>query len=444
MKLRGTLPLLFIVSLSACGSARDPSSSGSNPIGGDDTGTKPNPGDDTGAPGVDSGTPVVDTGSGTDTDPGTDGLVVQEWGTYTSVQSSDGHAIGGLHHEDERLPSFVLRRNWTDRSNYYFENLPEEPLQQLETPVLYFWSKKAQQVSVKIDFPQGVVGQWYPDAKAFSPALGACTSMGPGSMTWDVTVDPSIDAKTFPSVDPTEIWAPSRNVKSTPVRYANDGTGVSESEQFIFYRGLGKFEPSVRVTETADGVMHVTNGSPDDVRAAFVLRVTSSGGTITGLGALGAGKTIDTAVPTTVSPIDAYLTDARRSVKTALMGSGLADDVAQAMVDTWTRSWFKNVGLRVLYVAPRKWTDGWLPTTITPTPKSLVRTLVGRIESLTPSEENDLLAQIHANAPSGAPIDLSTLGRFAEPRLRRALEQLTDAKEKSYTQSLIDSAHALP
>src|SRR5207248_1302966 len=100
--------------------------------------------------------------------------------------------------------------------------------------------------------------------------------------------------------------------------------------------------------------------------------------------------------------------------------------------------------LRVLYVAPRKWTDGWLPTTITPAPTSLVRTLVGRIETLTPSEEDALSAQIHANAATGTPIDLATLGRFAEPRLRRALEGLTDATEKSYAQSQLDAAHALP
>jgi hypothetical protein len=263
-------------------------------------------------------------------------------------------------------------------------------------------------------------------------------------MTWNVTVDPAISTATFPAVDPTEIWAPSRHVASTPVKFTSTTGGAEETEQFIFYRGLGKFDPPVRVTETADGTMHVSNASSDDLQAAFVLRVTDTGGTIVSLGAIHAGETRDQAVPTSVQSIDAYVANAKSALHDALVASGLVDDVAQAMVDTWTRSWFKNVGLRVLYVAPRKWTDGWLPTTITPAPKSLVRTLVGRIETLTTAEEDALTAQIKANAASGAPIDLATLGRFAEPRLRRALEGLTDATEKSYAQTQVDAAHALP
>src|SRR5256885_5749997 len=54
-----------------------------------------------------------------------------------------------------------------------------------------------------------------------------------------------------------------------------------------------------------------------------------------------------------ISQVDAmgdYLAAARSGLKSALLESGLYDDVAQAMVDTWTRSWFRNVGLRVLYV----------------------------------------------------------------------------------------------
>ena len=412
---------------------------------------------------VDSGTSSIDSGTSDKPDTATledttaprpdappsdapiaDGLAVQEWGTYTSVQASDGHALGGLHHEDETLPAFVQRRNWSDRSNYYFENLAEEPLQQLETPVLYFWSKKAQDVQVQIDFPQGVVGQWYPDATKFSPDLGNCKALEKGSMTWNVTVDPSIDPSTFRPVDPKEIWAPSRNVASTPVHFTGTTGSADEREQFIFYRGLGKFNPEVKVIEGVDGSMHVTNGTHDDIASAFVLRVTADGGTIVSLGALKAGTTFDTKVPTTVKSIDNYVADAKKALHDALMASGLRDDVAQAMVDTWTRSWFKNVGLRVLYLAPRAWTDSWLPTTITPTPTSLVRTLVGRIESITPSEETSLIAAVKDHAKSGAAFDVTTLGRFSEPRLRRAIESLTDAGEITYGNGLIDKAHALP
>src|SRR5262249_52309136 len=81
------------------------------------------------------------------------GLVVQEWGTFTSVEAADGHPLGGVHHVDEALPPWVHQRNFTDRSNYYFEQLPEEPLEQLETPVLYFWAPRRMAARVAVRFP---------------------------------------------------------------------------------------------------------------------------------------------------------------------------------------------------------------------------------------------------------------------------------------------------
>jgi hypothetical protein len=173
--------------------------------------------------------------------------------------------------------------------------------------------------------------------------------------------------------------------------------------------------------------------------------VQGSNARIVPLGALHAGETRAAPAPSATQPLDAYVAEAQTALRTALGASGLKGDVAQAMVDTWTRSWFKNEGLRVLYVAPRSWTDTFLPTQITPTPSSSVRTLVGRVEVLTPAEESQLVAQIRAAAKTHAAFDLSTLGRFAEPRLRRALEQLTDpTDDRAYAQGLVDQAHAQP
>jgi hypothetical protein len=369
------------------------------------------------------------------------GLVVQEWGTYTSVEASDGHALGGVHHVDEALPTWVHSRNWSNRSAYFFEQLPEEPLQQLETPVLYFWAPEVTTAHIAIDFPQGVVGEWYPDAAAYTPAIGNCTSIGGGQMSWDVTLDPSIATSSFAAVDPTNIWAPSRNVASTPVK--NDKT--AEAEQFIFYRGLGKFDPPVHVVAGGDGQLRVTNSSSDDLAAAFVLVVDGNQGQVVSVGALHGGETRAVPVPAATRDLDGYVADAQGALHGALVGSGLKDDVARAMVDTWTRSWFKNEGLRVLYLAPRSWTDGYLPTTITPAPSAFVRTLVGRVEIIQPSEESALVANVRAHAISGEPLDLTTLGRFAEPRLRRTLELLDPKQDDiAYAQSLIDQAHMQP
>ena len=445
--------LLFtsLVLTASCASKND-SAPGSTPA--DDTGATPAV--DSGAPGVDATredttSPPTDTAVAKDATPppcadaSCDGLIAQEWGTYTSVQGTDGKTLGGVHHVDEALPNWVHSRNFTNPSSYFFEKLPEEPLQQLETPVIYFWSKKAIDVEVKVDFPKGVVGEWYPDAKSYAPKIDSLTGVSNGTMTWSVSVDPAIAASSFPPIDPTNIWGPSRNVKSTPLRFPSTTGGAGENEQFIFYRGLATYDAAIRVTSGADGVLHVSNTSSDDVPAAFALQVVGDKAQIVPIGALKGGKTLDVTPPSPTQPLATYVTEAQRVLKDALVESGLYDDVAKAMVETWTRSWFKNTGLRILYLAPRKWTDGWLPLNITPAPIALTRTLVGRIEVITKSEEPALVASIREAAKTHATFDIAALGRFAEPRLRRAYELLTlSTDDKAYALGLVDESHARP
>src|SRR5262249_15173138 len=160
---------------------------------------------------------------------------------------------------------------------------PEEPIQQLETPVLYFWSSTARAVQVDVGFPQGIVGQWYPEAASFTPELGALTKMASGQMSWQVMVDPAIDAAGVGSVSPDEIWAPSREVESTPVSYGG------ETEQFIFYRGLGMFDPPVRVEAAAGGGLRVRNAGTEAIDGVIVLRSGDAGGGLAFVGRVAAG-----------------------------------------------------------------------------------------------------------------------------------------------------------
>src|SRR5213078_3323676 len=135
------------------------------------------------------------------------------------------------------------------------------------------------------------------------------------------------------------------------------------------------------------------------------------------IGALAAGATAVVPIPAAADDAATYVATARALLEQALVASGLHAEVARAMVDTWSRSWFRNEGLRLLYLAPRAWTDAWLPTTITPAPSAFVRTLVGRIEVLTPEEERGLVTTLRAQRQANLFLDPSTLGRFAEPRL---------------------------
>src|SRR5260370_26508587 len=71
-------------------------------------------------------------------------LVVHEWGTFLSVQGSDGGSLGGMVDSDEILPSFVESRGlgtW-QRSQMRLK---------METPVTYFYTDRPCDVQVRVE-----------------------------------------------------------------------------------------------------------------------------------------------------------------------------------------------------------------------------------------------------------------------------------------------------
>lgn len=133
-------------------------------------------------------------------------LVVHEWGTFTSVEGSNGVALQGLQHEDEPLPDFVYGRDSLPAAATSALSAAGGPgehccsggehkrveqallarndtviTQKLETPVIYFYSDQAQTVKVDVDFPGGVISQWFPNASHFSPPVGGNQPLANGS-----------------------------------------------------------------------------------------------------------------------------------------------------------------------------------------------------------------------------------------------------------------------
>jgi hypothetical protein len=378
-------------------------------------------------------------------------LVVHEWGTFTSVGSSTGVLMEGLHHEEEPLPLFVHGRSAEPGGpvavempgNKSMETLPIQVTQKLETPVLYFYGAAARGVRVRVDFPDGVLSQWYPAATRFGPELGLVAVPRQGFMEWTFDMIPGMLPTEFPAVAADDIWAPSRRVRSVPVAVG------AEREGFIFYRGLGAFELPLRMTVDAADQITIRNLSTDASPALFLLRVHPGGGAIVELGSLAASGVMAN-VPSPIGGkehnLDAYVANAQDLIAAALVKTGLYADEARAMVDTWSKSYFKSEGLRVLYVVPRAWTDKLLPLSVQPAPQAVVRTLVGRVELLAPSEEKDLLVRVSAAAASAMPFPdvISSMGRLAEPKLRRTLELATDPAVRDWTQRAITFATAMP
>src|SRR3989440_12264939 len=98
-----------------------------------------------------------------------------EWGTFTSVQGGDGVLLDWRPLETSRLPNFVY--NWKK------PGLSRQPagalaprkdamttLQRMETPVIYFYADEEQTVDVAVDFPKGLITEWYPQARQIGPS----------------------------------------------------------------------------------------------------------------------------------------------------------------------------------------------------------------------------------------------------------------------------------
>jgi hypothetical protein len=368
-------------------------------------------------------------------------LVVHEWGTFLSVQGSDGTTQGGMIESEEVLPAFVRERDLDGRNRACL-------FMKMETPVTYFYTAQPRKVRVKVDMPRGLLTHWFPAVSQFGPPRPAKSQVQPSAggsfLDW-------ADLELFPDT-PEHVgkgkpvygvrdgapegstWHFARETDSALVKVVKGNATVrsgGEAEKFLFYRGLGEFDLplSIQASGPADDV-HLTlhNRGPETLTSVFAIQVEN--GLIryarlpdlTGAGQLGVAVN---------QRFSAYLPQAdgvrqlKRSLTESLTREGLYPREAEAMVNTWERSYFRTEGLRVLYVLPRRLTDETIPITIEPAPQQLERVMVGRVEVLTPVREQLLLKAVadlaskDAEVQKAARAELDRLGRLQEPALRR-------------------------
>ena len=126
-------------------------------------------------------------------------LIVHEWGTFTSCQQANGHALGGINTDDEPVPPFVhdLAPGLIHAFSKGLPAAKQSVTMRLETPVLYFYpsaSAPKQLVNVFVRFRGGWLSQFYPDAVAAAPGIsvgkkgavyvGHLTASTVGSLRW--------------------------------------------------------------------------------------------------------------------------------------------------------------------------------------------------------------------------------------------------------------------
>ena len=379
--------------------------------------------------------------------------VAHEWGTFTSVQGADGVQMEWNPLNLYELPGFVysLFRPGLGRPTGA-QSLSKTAFvarQRMETPVIYFYSDAPLHVNVAVDFPQGKLTEWYPQAR-FAEELEKPNGQTrlvrkQNTLRWNnLAVIPGTargaDTEiTLPNGEQGSHYYAARETDAVLVA-TDDGSGKRENEKFLFYRGIGHFVAPLTVTTTdaAGATLLLANSSDEELRHLFAYEVRN--GAVRSVFSARIGPREQTTVRLTDAP-SVPLAEARGRIagqlRDALAAEGLFPREAAAMVKTWDDSWLGEEGVRVLYVLPRAWTDRTLPLRITPAPRAIERVMVGRAEIITREMEMALEAEV-ARFASGDGAARTTavkntrnlgLGRFAEAALRRVMASGKRSKE---------------
>jgi hypothetical protein len=367
-----------------------------------------------------------------------------EWGTFTSVQGADGVQLEWNPLLLTELPKFVYDRNrplgdkpGAARTPLLAAKTGLVARQRLETPVLYFYSAKEQTVDVAVDFPEGTVTEWYPQQ---NPLPRSTVRKGEPAAHWQklrvlsaeqLRVLPSeMKAPIFPRDTAGSHYYAARETDANAVQSVGTG-GREETEKFVFYRGVGRFEAPLNAKLEGPSAedLRVENRGSEPVTDLFVYEVVKDNARVWNVGALNPAATQSIALnsKTVREPLAVARQKLATAMEAALTRAGLYSREAAAMVKTWDDAWFAEPGLRVLYVLPRSWTDRVIPLKLVPAPRAIERVMVGRAELITPAMERSLHTQIERyrtgdSAARTAAIESARsigLGRFAEPTVRR-------------------------
>lgn len=376
---------------------------------------------------------------------GPDGYVAHEWGTFTSMVGQDGIALEGLHHEEEALPPFVHdlmsiedcgRMPALLTAPVAVKFPASRVTQKMETPVIYFHTDRRQRVRVQVSFERGLMTQFFPLPDLVFPPLDEArqhrldiSTIERSGLLWDVELIPrdGTAPPEVPIVERDDPWAIARQVRSAWVRTVPDGSPARvEAEHYLFYRGLGHWQPQLSLRIDADDAVVLHSGLEAAVPFVAVLELGDRGGRFV-LGVPippGGSQRVDIGGATWQPDRRLLAGQLGDAVHKALVRSGLYDDEARAMVATWSRSWFQADGARAIYLLPRAAVDRVLPLVLDPRPRELVRTLVGRLEFITRASQRRVeqaLRQADGADPAGREPGeqlLRELDRFLEPHLR--------------------------
>jgi hypothetical protein len=296
-----------------------------------------------------------------------------------------------------------------------------------------------------------------------APTLRLVADSGKSFLEWRTVrliPDTSATAKqtaALKPVGPEQTWRYVRQTDSAFVEVKSfdmNGARQTSLEKFLFYRGLGTYDLPLEIRSAEDDTglrLTLHNRSDQPLRGLFAIHVENNQIQFGSLPDLAGKERQEFRVGPVLSsprPLSVGVPTAKGAVAAALVSAGLFPKEAQAMVNTWERSYFHTDGLRVLYLLPDASVKAAIPIQIRPAPDKLVRVMVGRVEVLTPGREHEIekyVAELGATEfkiREAASTGLARLGRLSEPALRRVLATTGDPEVRARAENLINQVAA--
>ena len=271
-----------------------------------------------------------------------------------------------------------------------------------------------------------------------------------GRIVWNAAIIPASKSPRpiLPATSADALWNFARQVDSAYVQTYNPkktGPEATETERYLFYRGLGGVPLPVRFSNDSGGTIGSEAAKGVGINHVFVIRVEDGRAAYAYRPELKSGEEITGVIPSMdqARPVKEVAEQIADDLEGRLVASGLYRKEAKAMVNTWRSSYFQTEGIRALFVLPQSWTDQFIPMDIRPKPRELVRVMVGRLELLTPERERLAEAAVLALASPDSARRLAAFetlqaqGRYVEPIVRRVFKTSSDPTVKLLCRKLL-------
>ena len=325
-------------------------------------------------------------------------LTVHEWGTFTSIAGEDGRAVEWRPQAGPERPALLRRAGRFNVKGTMSGTV------RMETPVLYFYAPRELTVNVTVRFRQGAVTEWFPQAAP--PWRCGPARAFDSTITWnDVRVSPRRRGSSRTSG--ASHYYTARNTDATPLE-----AGI-EAEKFLFYRGVGAFDPPITAPSGRRKDRRLDAGGQP---IGDVMLFENRGGAI----AYDVRHDLTGRRPRSI--VRRWTTE-----RPAARGAGTDPRGARSLSEG-SRRHGRHVARLVVRgrrAAPlhrvARDVDAILPLTMTPAPPAVARVFVGRIELVTPVTRRDVrLALATGDRPM-----LQKYGRFLKPIGDRVLAEVS-------------------